>query len=65
MVQYLYTIGFVLSFAILVYIYVSSFDDKSWAIGLVGGSIAILIFSIFSTIVSHRVTLYIKDPTEK
>ena len=47
------------------YIYVSNFDDDNWAIGLVGGSIAILIFSIFSTTIIHRVTLYIKDPAEE
>ena len=63
-VQYLYTIGFVLSFSVLVYIYVLNFDDDTWASGLVEGSITILIFSIFSTIVIHRVTLYVKDPTE-
>ena len=64
-VQYLYTIRFILSFTILIYIYVSNFDDDSWASGLVGGSIAILIFSIFSTIIIHRVTLYVKDPKEE
>ena len=64
-VQYLYTIGFILSFTILIYIYVSNFDDGSWSSGLVGGSIAILIFSIFSTIIIHRVTLYVKEPSEE
>ena len=60
-VQYSYTIGFILSFTALLYIYVSNFDNESWTSGLVGGSIAILIFSIFSTIVTHRVILYVKD----
>ena len=46
------------------YVFVSRFDSQSWASGIIGGSIAIIVFSIFSTVIIHRTGLYIKEAGE-